>query len=169
MADSPLAKFPPGVLELLSLKTLGQAPSLFGELVVPTFEMLDFYGADRIVGVAENGPAAAIGSTFSSAAAVNYRRLLGFSATLIIGAAGGTNGGVAIGINVPGQTSPTLFGVANLGAVVAGGFYRVAGELPCPLVLPPGHTYVAISYGNPVGTDHQLQLRYTYQRLDLAS
>jgi len=43
VADSPLQKAPSGLLGAFDLKTLGQQPTKFGELVQPSVEVIDMY------------------------------------------------------------------------------------------------------------------------------
>lgn len=46
--DSPLQKAPLGLLDILTLRTQGQMPTLFGDKVTPVLDVLDYYVADQI-------------------------------------------------------------------------------------------------------------------------
>jgi hypothetical protein len=46
MADSPLQKYPPGLLSAFNLQTLGRAPVGFSQSVMPVANILDLYAQD---------------------------------------------------------------------------------------------------------------------------
>lgn len=46
--DSPLQKAPLALMDVLSLRTQGQNPTLFGDRVTPILDVLDYYTADNV-------------------------------------------------------------------------------------------------------------------------
>lgn len=162
----PLHKSPAGLLELLRLRTLGRQPGLFSEQVSSVVESTEFYAADLVINGSEDGAAGAINQTFLGAAAPTYRRYLGLSGQLIMGAAAGTVISVGIGFRSPAAAANVAWGTLNLNTPVAAMVYRVHAQFPIPLVLPPGSQPMIQTSGNAAGADHVLQLRYCFHNLD---
>lgn len=61
MADSPLQKYPFGLLGALDLKSTGDAPSVFGDRVQPTLDTLPFYGVRNAQWLRTTGAPATVG------------------------------------------------------------------------------------------------------------
>lgn len=162
----PLHKAPKGLLELFRLRTHGSNPPTFGEIVAPSVDVTEYYGADLISTVSENSAAGAATGQLNGAAAVFARRYLGLSGTWVGGAAAGTWLEVSVGIGgVPGGGN-VLFGAKTVSVPVAAAVYRVAAVFPVPLVLPPGAFPFVLTESNAAGVDHVRQLRYMFQIFD---
>lgn len=169
MADSRLTKYPPGVLELLTLKNEGTGPDVFGGMLVPTFDAIEFYAESSVFPATDLFNGIAQGTVNLSSTAPYARRVLGLGGTIVIGADAGTWLSMRIGVRFPqGFTVP--FGTLNLiGTVPAGSRWFVACNFPKPLVLPAGHQYELAWYGDFSGADHVGELQYVFHRLDVST
>lgn len=163
MTTSPLHSSPDGLLELLRLKVQGKNPDQFSDVLQPTVELTEFYGAKSVVAVTETGAAGVLPQTQNAAASAFPRRLLALSGRVVLGAAVGTNISMQLAVVVQGQAVHVGSFAA---ATFAGGIFAVAAQLPRPLVLPPQHSYSVAVQGDAAGADHVVSIRYLYQRLD---
>lgn len=143
----------------------GQGPNALSLNVDPSVDVTDFYGAQSLI-AGQDSQISTSAVTFLSAIATNARRYCAVSASLAVGAAGGTVQSISVGFRLnTTSTVNTYWAVNGPFAVVAGQVYRVAADVR-GIILPPGHQIVARFDGNAVGADHAQTLEYAYQRLD---
>jgi hypothetical protein len=169
VADSPLQKVPAGLLDALSLRTLGQNPTLFGELVRPTVELLDMYLADRTVTTTSVDAAGAITGVFQAAASVNPRRLLGVTARVTLGAAPGTALTINTRIRTPtGAALPAVLASRTIGGappLIAAFTYQSPWIPGAPVIVPAGHVLECATEGDAAGVDHVRGISFVFQHL----
>lgn len=143
----------------------GQGPNALKLDLDPSLDVTDFYGAQSLTAAQENviGNSAA---TFLSTIATQPRRYIAVSASLTVGAAGGTVQSISVGFRLnTTSTVNTYWAVNGPFAATIGQVYRVGADVR-GVILPAGHQIVARIDGNAAGADHNLNLEYTYQRLD---
>jgi len=158
---SPLHKSPIGWLELLRLRTLGKAPDVAGDTVIPTSDTTSFYGCDLQEVDAGSGGAGAfnlsIVRTFTVAG-----RVLGINISTQIGAAAGT----FIRSRIFYQPNPSAASCcigAQVFTPVVGGLFALGFVLPEPLVARAGAIFTFQSDGDAAGADHQLFSRILFE------
>jgi len=164
VAKSPLQKYPGGLLELLSLKTLGKAPELFDDTVAPVIEVGELYGMDRLRTTSTAGAAGAVtGALQEIVDGPNRYRAIGGS--IGIGAAAGTWLVLGIGIRMPGVAGPVCW--LNWAAFTPriGVRFAVGGFLGEPLSLPSGAVIELETYGDAAGADHVRRVTNLFEAL----
>jgi len=155
-----LFKAPQFLLDLFRLRTEGLLPTVFGESVQPTVDVATMYGSDLTVTSSSSSAAGALPRNV--VANVGYStRYLGIAGEAVIGAAGGTQLRLTVGVAVPSvaATFYPLFPTLILTNPVAGGSYFVGGVLPFPLVLPAGTALLLRMFGDAAGADHVASLK----------
>lgn len=168
MADSPLQKYPRGLLESLDLKTLGHTPNTFGETVVPVVDAFDNYLVDRIFTSQLTPVIGAIGQTLFTTLSVGPARIQSLGALVIVGAAAGTWVRITLGFRLP-STSNALSTVHQESFVVpilgAGRTLRTGVVLNQTFIIPSGgQTWVQTS-GDAAGVDHSVSLDSVFQAM----
>lgn len=155
---SPLHKTPLGLLELFRLKTLGRAPEVFGDTVLPVMPSREAYAAAEMqtASSASWGPGAinGVGGQGTLVTVASFMWIWGVSGQITLGAAPGTFITWEVGLNVPGTAQEWIFGCGDLRTVVAGETIRFGATLPHPVVLRAGSYYVARVHGDAAGADH---------------
>jgi len=140
---------------------LGQNPNQFGETLLPTANIIEFYAANlKRTNNASGTTGALTGVGIASTLAVTGAiRFHAFSAQLIIGAAAATNVAVTISLRRPATVSSEVvvasqfFAALNAAATVGVGV--VLGN-PWVLVTD-GWQIVARATGTAAGTDHVIR------------
>lgn len=161
MADSPLQKYPLGLLELLAAKVNGQTPTLFAERLQPTVDLTEFYGADLVITGITQGAAAAFPLALTRVSEVT-QRFHGLAAEVAVGAAAGTYLSIRLFVSVPNGSpnlcvAQTVITVPN--GLVAGVAYNASFWFPTPLILPAGTGFIAYAQSDAAGVDHVMALR----------
>ena len=154
---SPLQKSPRGLLESYDLKTLGEAPSLFGDTLAPVVETFPFYTQNLLFsGQTAAATVAAFNQTLVQVVAFpTLVRSLGFS--FIEGAAAGTFMHWALGLRV-GPTVVAYLGGGSFGAIAAGATRNGGITIPIPVVIPAGSAFVGHFTSDAAGADHTFRL-----------
>lgn len=157
---------PTGLLELMRLKQLGENPAEFSDIVHPSFDATDFYGAQSMAVTREVGVAGNIGAGIASTPSNIPKRYMAASGGIVVGAAAGTYLTMAIGYTFdPGTITNFVLLNSITVAPVVGGVYRVAASFE-RLILPPTARIFCAINGNAGGADHLPTIEYGYQRLD---
>lgn len=152
----PLHKASRGLLELLRARTLGRNPDVLSSTVMPSIESTGFYGADLQVVATQVSAAGAMTRTLDGVAA-NMGRLFSASATIVVGAAAGTQIRLEFLYRPSAAFSFIPLASTVITAPVAAAVYRCAVLLPEPLIFLPGAEFRAGSAGDAAGADHVLQ------------
>lgn len=154
-----LQKAPQFLLDLFRLRNTGLLPTKFGEEVAPSVDVAGMYGSDMQVTSSSSSAAGALPRNVI--ATVGYStRYLGLAGEAVMGAAGGTQLRLTVGVGVPSiaQAFFPLFSTYIV-APQAGGSYMVGGVLPFPLVLPAGTSLLLRMFGDAAGADHVASLK----------
>lgn len=153
------------LLQFLRIKS-GQGPSSLALELVPSMDVIEFYGAQSSLNGGQGGTPGAIAAGTVVAAAVTPRRYLAISGSITIGAAAGGFVTLGIGFTLQPGVGGTTFLAAGSFTPVVGGIYRVVWGEGRGLILPAGHTIGLYVNGNAAGADHVPSIEYGYQRLD---
>src|SRR5262245_21666376 len=171
MKNSPLQKYPKGLLELLRLRTEGFQPGEFGSAVIPGVVANEHYGADlQFTSQDLSGPVPfpyagnfVIGA---GAAAPGPIRLMNVSCEIVIGAAAGTRLLARIGIQTPASSSPTTWVAAQQFTPSIEQTFAFLTNFPVPFVLMPGTGIALRVDGDAAGNDHSVNFRSLQQVLN---
>lgn len=159
----PLHKAPSGLLELLRLRTLGGQPNQFSEQLIGTIHANEFYASDLLRSGNQTGTAGAFPRALTGNVGAGITGAPGgpialthFAAIIVMGAAGGTQVRIRIGLDLP-DSGPTSWVGHMVGAPAAagGGYVAVAAFSPW-LVVPAGTRFVANAESDAAGADHVL-------------
>lgn len=152
----PLHKAPLGLLELFNLKVLGKQPVDFGEIVQPTIDVRDFYGANLLDPSVSGGTTGALLNLRDTDVLIQPFGLRGLGARLTVGAAGGGDLSLSFGFEAPNGDRCCL-GTHSFATVFAG--QVVEYGIPLRQVWPAGTVLYASAYAGTVpGADHLLQV-----------
>lgn len=158
MSDQPvLQKSPAGLLQVLELKTLGQAPFRFDDALKPVIDCAAYYSADRYSTDDDVGTAGAFPRS-QVVTLVNFEQLMVIAGAIQIGAAAGTRLDIEIGIRYQGNYVPHAFGRFT---PYIGGLFWITYSFPYPQVIPPGATVECFARGDAAGADHGISIRRT--------
>jgi len=152
----PLHKVPLGLLELLRARTLGRAPDIFSNTVTPIVDATDFYAGDLLrssTSAPTVGALANLTEDFLLTGPISLRALSG---TVVVGAAGGTNLCISIGVSL--QLTFVTLAQFNWPVVAAAQICRVGIPIPGRYVIPPGASLFAQASGTVAGVDHSLSV-----------
>lgn len=157
----PLHKAPSGLLELLRLRTLGGQPNQFAEQVIPTIRANEFYAVDLLRSGSTSGAAGAFPRSIAGNVGAGVVgapggpiALVAYAAIVTMGAAGGTQLRIRIGLDLP-DAGPTAWVASEVFAPAAAGGSYVATALFSPwLVLPGGARFFGTAESDAAGADH---------------
>lgn len=155
----PLHKAPRGLLELFRLRTLGEQPRLFSEIVQPVVDVTEFYGQDLKLPLSAAPTIGALPVT-EDLVFTGPVRLHAIAAVLVVGAAAATNVTLECGIafDVAGSRLRAPLQSIFLPSLAAG--QRATVSTPTPAwVFQPGVIAYAFVAGTAAGADHQLDVR----------
>lgn len=162
-----LQKTPYGLLDLFRLRTQGANPPQFGELVTPTADVTEFYGADLSQVFNYTPGAGAITQTLTFTQP-SVRRILGISGEVNIGAAAGTVLRMRLGVR-PAAGNVVHWIGQSLPTPAIGVKFVVSAQAFVPYVLPAGAQVVLEVDGNAAGVDHQSAVRVFAQDLSITA
>lgn len=161
--QNALQKAPQALLELLRLRTQGDQPTAFSDVLTPVIESTEFYGADQIRTAATTGAAAAVNASVTAIVGTTTR-YVGIGGAFTVGAAAGTFLNLQLFLVwQQGGSAVPLFPTFEPVRLAAGRTYYFGGLLQKPLVLPAGTQINALSLGDAGGADHVLALRLLLQ------
>lgn len=157
----PLHKVARGWLELLNARNLGRSPVTFGEQVIPTIEIGEFYASNLLLGSTGAPTVGAIAPELSEALPISaLLRVKAASVSLTIGAAAATN--VVLSVGYQPQAGITN-AVVDLGAIyianaAIGQILRFGVVVP-NWVIPSGGIIFGRASGTAAGADHSLAVQ----------
>jgi len=164
---NPLHKAPNFLLDLFRLRTQGKQPDEFGTTVGPVVDVHAFYAADLLKTSQTVGAAGAVASYTVTANTGSPIALVGLAAAMTVGAAGGTQLRITVGIALPTVSSGAFFPLFVQGffnTPLAGQTYWHGGKLPGPKLVIPGGTHLqARFHSNAAGADHVGTLLLMYE------
>lgn len=159
----PLHKAPSGLLELLRLRTLGGQPNLFSEQLLGTIRANEFYAVDLLRSGNTAGAAGAFPRSVAGVVGAGVTgapggpiALVSYAARCVMGAAGGTQLRIRVGIDIPDAGPTALVGAGVFTTPVAGGSYVVPVLFSPWLVLPAGSRFICDAESDAAGADHVL-------------
>ena len=152
----PLHKASRGLLELLRARTLGRNPDELSSVVTPTIDSTGYYGCDLQVSALQVSAAGAMTRTLDGVA-TNAGRLFSVSATIVVGAAAGTQIRLEYLYRPSAAFSFIPLASTVITAPVAAAVYRCAALLPSPIIFLPGAEFRAGTAGDAGGADHVIQ------------
>jgi hypothetical protein len=153
-----LSKSPRGLVELLRLKTFGDAPGELLNAIQASIDARPFYSADILfANSATNsvGALAGVGIASVSNQAIDSLGVLTVGGTFTCGAAAGTNIVLSWGFFIRNTTLPV--GSMFIGACLAGQQISFGTTCNPGFVLPGGSRLYAQATGNAAGADHTVQ------------
>jgi len=154
---SPLQKSPSGLLESYALKTLGEAPMAFGDLLVPVVETFDFYTTGLLFSAQESAVVQGFNATLANViSGPTMVRAIGCE--FIEGAAAGTFLHWAFGIRVQSATITAWLANGSFGAIAAGATRRFGFMLERPVIVPPQSSIVGFFTSDAAGADHSFRM-----------
>jgi hypothetical protein len=157
--NSPLQKSPQGLLESFALKTLGEAPKQFGEVVSPVVDVLDFYTTELMFSA--QSPSTTVGAfnqTISATLSLTMLRSVG--GTFIEGAAAGTFMHWSLGVRVRSTTIVAWLASGSFAAIGIGASRAFGVTLPKPIIVPSGSELVGFFTSDAAGADHTFRLNW---------
>lgn len=158
MSDQPvLQKSPAGLLQVLELKTLGQAPFRFDDALKPVIECAAYYSADRYATDDDVGTVGAFPRS-QVVVLVNFEQLLTIAGAIQVGAAAGTRLDIEIGIRYQGNYVPHAF---QRFTPFVGGLFWITYSFPIATVIPPGASVECFARSDAGGADHSISIRRT--------
>ena len=157
-----LQKAPNFLLDLFRLRTTGQQPSAFGDTVIPVAVVDGMYGSAMQITSSVNGAVGALPRTQSIADIGESARYFGAAASIVVGAAAGTQMQATIFLQSPSQGSNVfpLF-ETKIWTPMIGKTYYFGGLFPAPLTLTDGAAIQAVVAGDAGGADHSISM-YVY-------
>jgi len=154
---SPLAKAPYGLLELFNLKVLGKQPTEFEQVVLPTIDTRDFYGANLLEPSVSGGTTGALLNLLDTDNLAQNVGMRGLGARLTVGAAGGTDLSLVVGYLDPTNGDRCALGQHSFADVFAGQVVEMG--IPLRMVFPAGASIYAAAFAGTIGgADHLLQV-----------